>query len=87
MLKNINIDILKIDKSFSDEVMEDKRGRIILESIIEMAKKLEIKTVAEGIETKEQLEYLKQIGCDMVQGYYFEKPLPIEEFEEKYIKV
>lgn len=87
MLKNINIDILKIDKSFSDEVMEDKRGRIILESIIDMAKKLEIKTVAEGIEKKEQLEYLKQIGCDMVQGYYFEKLLSIKEFEEKYIKV
>lgn len=84
MLKNINIDILKIDKSFSDEVMEDKRGRIILESIIDMAKKLQIKTVAEGIETKEQVEYLKQIGCDMAQGYYFEKPLSIEEFEEKY---
>lgn len=86
MLKNINIDILKIDKSFSDEVMEDKRGRIILESIIDMSKKLEIKTVAEGIEKKEQLEYLRQIGCDMVQGYYFEKPLPIEEFEKKYLK-
>ena len=85
MLKNINIDILKIDKSFSDEVMEDKRGRIILEAIIDMAKKLEIKTVAEGIETKEQLEYLKQIGCDMAQGYYFEKPLPIKEFESKYL--
>lgn len=82
MLKNINIDILKIDKSFSDEVMEDKRGRIILESIIDMAKKLQIKTVAEGIETKEQLEYLKQIGCDMVQGYYFARPLPIDEFEK-----
>lgn len=86
MLKNINIDILKIDKSFSDEVMEDKRGRIILESIIDMSKKLEIKTVAEGIEKKEQLEYLRQIGCDMVQGYYFEKPLPIKEFEKKYLK-
>lgn len=85
MLKNINIDILKIDKSFSDEVMEDKRGRIILDSIIDMAKKLQIKTVAEGIETKEQLEYLKQIGCDMVQGYYFEEPLQIKEFEQKYI--
>lgn len=86
MLKNINIDILKIDKSFSDEVIEDKRGRIILESIIDMAKKLEIKTVAEGIETKQQVEYLKQIGCDMVQGYYFEKPIPIDEFEKKYIR-
>lgn len=86
MLKNIKIDILKIDKSFSDEVIEDKRGRIILESIIDMAKKLAIKTVAEGIETKEQVEYLKQIGCDMIQGYYFEKPIPIEEFEKKYVK-
>jgi len=85
MLKNINIDILKIDKSFSDEVLDDKRGRIILETIIEMAKKLQIKTVAEGIETKQQVEYLKQIGCDMVQGYYFEKPLPIQLFEAKYI--
>jgi len=85
MLKNINIEILKIDKSFSDEVIKDKRGRIILESIIDMAKKLEIKTVAEGIETKEQVEYLRKIGCDMVQGYYFEKPMIIEEFEEKYL--
>lgn len=86
MLKNINIDILKIDKSFSDEVIEDERGRIILQSIIDMAKKLKIKTVAEGIETKEQIEYLKQIGCDMVQGYYFEKPITIKEFEKKYIR-
>ncbi len=84
MLKNINIDILKIDKSFSDEVIDDKRGRIILESIIDMSKKLEIKTVAEGIETKEQVEYLRQIGCDMVQGYYYQEPIPIEEFEKKY---
>ena len=85
MLKNINIDVLKIDKSFSDEVIESKRGRIILESIINMAKRLEIKTVAEGIETKEQIEYLKQIGCDMVQGYYYQRPMTIEEFEKKYL--
>lgn len=85
MLKNIHIDVLKIDRNFSHEVMEDKRGRIILESIIEMAKKLEIKTVAEGIETKEQVDYLRKIGCDMIQGYYYAKPMPIEEFEEKYM--
>ena len=86
MLRKINIDVLKIDKSFSDEVLNDKRGKIILESIIQMSKRLEIKTVAEGIETKEQVEYLREIGCDIIQGYYFEKPLPIEEFEEKYMK-
>ena len=85
MLKNIHIEILKIDKSFSDEIIKDKRGRIILESIIDMAKKLEIKTVAEGIETKEQVEYLRKIGCDMVQGYYYAKPMPVEEFERKYM--
>lgn len=86
MLKNINIDILKIDKTFSDEVLEDNRGKIIIETIIEMAKKLKIKTVAEGIEKKEQIEYLRKIGCDMVQGYYYEKPINIKEFEEKYLK-
>lgn len=86
MLRKIEIDVLKIDKTFSDEVLKDERGKIIIESIIEMAKKLKIKTVAEGIETIEQVEYLKQIGCDIIQGYFFDKPLPIEQFEEKYIK-
>lgn len=86
MLRKIHIDVLKIDKSFSDEILNDERGKIIIESIIQMAKRLKIKTVAEGIETKQQVEYLEKIGCDMIQGYYFEKPLPLEEFEEKYIK-
>ena len=59
-----------------------------LQSIYSLtSKKLEIKTVAEGIETKEQVEYLKQIGCDIVQGYYFEKPITIKEFEKKYLKL
>ena len=51
-----------------------------------MAHKLEILVVAEGIETKEQVDYLKRINCDMIQGYYFEKPIIIEEFTIKYIK-
>ena len=50
-----------------------------------MAKRLDIKTVAEGIETEEQVEYLKSIGCDIIQGYYFSKPIPIDEFEKKYL--
>lgn len=86
MLKNINIDVLKIDKSFFDDILESKRGRIIIESIIEMCKKLNITTVAEGIETLEQVEYLKKIECDMIQGYVFAKPMSVEEFEDKYIK-
>lgn len=85
MLREIKIDILKIDKKFSDEILEDERGKIILESIITMAKRLGIKTVAEGIETKEQVEYLRKIGCDIIQGYYFAKPMPIEKFEQIYL--
>lgn len=86
MLKNINIDVLKMDKSFFEDILESKRGRIIIESIIEMAHKLNIKVVAEGIENNEQLEYLTKIKCDMIQGYFFEKPISITEFENKYLK-
>lgn len=86
MLKNINIDVLKMDKSFFDDVLESRRGKIIIEAIIEMSHKLNMKVVAEGIEIKEQVEYLKNIKCDMIQGYYFERPIKVEEFEEKYMK-
>ena len=85
MLKNINIDVLKMDKSFFDDVLESRRGKIIIEAVIEMAHKLGIKVVAEGIERKEQVDYLKRIDCDMIQGYYFEKTIKLEEFEEKYV--
>lgn len=86
VLKDIEIDILKIDKSFFDNIEENRRARIIIQSIIEMCKKLNIKTVAEGIENENQVEFLKEINCDLIQGYYFSKPLPIEKFEEKYIE-
>lgn len=86
MLKNINIDVLKMDKSFFDDVLESRRGKIIIEAVIEMSHKLNIKVVAEGIETKEQMDYLKKINCDMIQGYYFERPLEVEKFENKYMK-
>jgi len=86
ILKDIEIDILKIDKTFFDNLEKNTRAQIIIETIINMCKKLKIKTVAEGIETKGQLEFLKNIKCDMIQGYYFSKPLPIEEFENRYLK-
>lgn len=86
MLKNINIDVLKMDKSFFDDILESRRGKIIIESIIKMAHKLNTKVVAEGIESREQVEYLRSIDCDMIQGYYYEKPITIEEFEKKYLE-
>lgn len=85
ILKDIEIDILKIDKAFFDDLENNKRAQIIIETIVKMCKRLNIKTVAEGIETKGQVKFLKEIGCDVVQGYYFSKPIPIIEFEENYL--
>jgi EAL domain-containing protein (putative c-di-GMP-specific phosphodiesterase class I) len=80
VLKEFHIDVLKIDKSFVDEVTEPK-GKIYVKTIVDMAKNLNIKTVAEGVERKEQFEVLKELGVDYFQGYYFSKPLPKKEFE------
>ena len=85
MLKNIIIDVLKIDKIFLKDIFKHRRYQIILESIIDMAHKLRIITVMEGVKNKKEMEYLQEIGCDILQGYYFDKPLPISEFEKKYI--
>ncbi len=85
MLKNIPIDILKIDKSFLDGLLEHRRFQIILESIVDMAHKLRILTIMEGVENRQEIEYLKEIGIDIFQGYYFSKPISINEFENRYI--
>ena len=81
-LKGLPINTLKIDKSFIDTVMSDSNTKIITESIIYMVKKLGYETVAEGVETQEQFEYLKSIECDNIQGYYLGKPMPSHEVEE-----
>lgn len=81
LLQKINIDVLKLDKTFFNHIIENPKAQIIVKGIITMANELKIKTVAEGIETKEQVEFLKQIYCDQIQGYYFSKPIPIQEFK------
>lgn len=86
MLKETKIDLLKIDKSLLplEKEYEDKERDIIMfENITRLAKDLGIKTVAEGVETEQQYEYLAGAGCDMIQGYYFDKPLPEEEFLQR----
>ena len=88
MLKDIRADILKIDKTFLDNLDNSEnanRNRDILVSIIEMAKKLNMSVIAEGVEEEYQLNNLADMGCDMFQGYYFSKPIPLDEFEEKYL--
>lgn len=81
-LKGLPIDTLKVDKSFIDTSITDENTRIITETIIVMAKKLGFETVAEGVETEEQFQYLEEIGCDCIQGYLLGKPMPKEEIEQ-----
>ncbi len=81
MLKEMPIDMLKIDKQFMVELATSRRAGNILISIIRMAKLLNISTIAEGVETERQLEFLRNAGCDKIQGYYFAKPMQTDEFE------
>ncbi len=73
-------DVIKLDKKFIENMMDSEKGRLILEHVVLMADKLKLGILAEGVETKEQIELLQNIGCDHVQGYYYSKPMPEEEF-------
>lgn len=82
MLKDVDVDILKLDKAFFHETADHSRKNLnIIEGIVGLAKKIRLKTVAEGVEKKEQVAFLRSIDCDIVQGYYYAKPMPISEFE------
>lgn len=84
MLKNMKFDTLKLDKSFlSDDDNHAQREKIILTNVINMAKSLDLEIISEGVETVEQLNYLKYLKCDLAQGYLFDHPLPVEEFEKR----
>jgi len=88
LLNEMPLDILKIDKSFVDLLVDEDANkiRIILRHIISMAKEMGIHCVAEGTEELTQVQALRELGCDIIQGYYYSKPLPVWEFEEKYLK-
>jgi diguanylate cyclase (GGDEF)-like protein len=78
-ISEYDIDLLKIDKSFVEKLISSDEAYVLCEAIIVMAHKLNIEVVAEGVESHEQYKILKQMGCDYVQGYYFTKPLPLED--------
>lgn len=84
MLKDLPIDVLKLDKEFFPKGDMDERVKTIFVNVVKMAKELNIIPLTEGVETKEQADFLKEVGCDLAQGYYYSRPLPESEFE-KYV--
>lgn len=82
-LKDMPLDVLKLDAEFFRGENESERGRIVVSEAIRLAKSLNMRTVAEGVEAKEQVDFLAEQDCDMIQGYYFAKPMPGKEFEER----
>ena len=80
-LKKLPLSQLKIDQSFVREITSDSSDRTIILTIIAMARALNLDIIAEGVETDAQLAFLRNYGCDHYQGYYFSKPLPIDDFE------
>ncbi len=85
-LKKFMFDHLKIDISFVKEIVKNTQDQAIVEAIIAIAKTLNLKTIAEGIESKEQLMVMSTLGCEMGQGYFWDKPISAEEIEKKYFK-
>ena len=82
MLSCLPIDALKLDMLFIRNAFKGKKGAQLLEAMIHLARSFELTTIAEGVETSEQVSSLKAMGCDIIQGYYFSRPLPADEFEK-----
>jgi EAL domain-containing protein (putative c-di-GMP-specific phosphodiesterase class I) len=82
-LKEMPLDVLKLDAGFFRGEQSDERGRIVVEEAIKLAKSLNMRTVAEGIEEKGQVEFLAAADCDMIQGYFYAKPMPGSEYEKR----
>ena len=81
MLKSIPIDVMKLDKSFVDDY-NDEKGEKIISCVTQLAKAMNIEVTAEGVETEDQYEFMKRLGCDVIQGFYFARPMPMEDFEK-----
>lgn len=82
LIRNISVDTIKIDREFLDSEIASDKGKIVINHTIDMAKDLRLQVVAEGVETKEHVDFLKNSRCDIAQGYYFAKPMPLSEFNK-----
>lgn len=85
MLKDFKVDVLKLDMEFLRQATDEERSKKILQMIIELSNRLDMEVVTEGVETEEQVRFLSEMGCGIFQGYYFAKPMPVDDFERKYL--
>ena len=85
LLKNIKADVLKIDMGFLREIVDVERSKAILKSVIDLADALGMDVITAGVETRQQLDALSDMGCSHFQGYYFSRPIPIAEFEQRFL--
>lgn len=81
MLKDIPADVVKIDREFFNGTVNSDKGRAVISTVVDLAKKLRMHVISEGVETIDQVEFLDEINCDLIQGYYFAKPMPLKDFE------
>ena len=86
ILNSMQFDVLKLDKSIINNIVTADKSRIIIKKVLELCNELGIESIAEGVETEEQLNVLKKMGCAQAQGYLFNKPIPMLDFEEKYMQ-
>ena len=82
-LKDLPLNVLKLDAEFFRGEDFDTRGEVVVSEAISLAKQLNMRVVAEGVEKKDQVDFLAKHNCDMIQGYYFDKPMPANEYESR----
>ena len=83
MLRNMPVDILKLDMRFLDNIQHDSRARAIVKNVVNLAKDIDMDVIIEGVETKEQLDFLTSIGCKNIQGFYFAHPMTKEDYLDR----
>lgn len=84
ILNKLSIDVLKLDREFLNDSSNSKKGKIVISDIISMAKDLNMEVICEGVETREQVDFLKTTECDKIQGYFYAKPMSLIKFEKEY---
>jgi EAL domain-containing protein (putative c-di-GMP-specific phosphodiesterase class I) len=86
MLKDIHLDAIKLDMRFLSNGVNEERGRKVVKLTVKLIKELDMTAIAEGVETQEEVDYLKEVGCDVFQGFHFSRPIPVENFEKQYLQ-